>query len=329
MSGLTDRPIPKKAFFSADNLLSNDKIYILPNRFGMLYMLVILIMILTGATYANNLIYLLGFFLFSVFVSGMVQTHSNINGVELQVTLIEDTYEDDPVKIYLVFKNRTKKTKQTLRAQLSNSDYQLEIPAKADIVESHKSASAVLEISGHKRGYYKCPKLKVYTNFPMGLFISWMYKYSEKSFYIYPKPQNYFGSKFRLIGDSEEQKEGKALDKKTDTDFREHREYRQGESYRHIDWKAYARKRPLMVKTFEGESGRQKVFDYSSLVHLNSEERLRQLSYWITESLRSQDSFQIIMPGEKSGMSHGITHAKACLQLLAVYGMTSEKKEAA
>lgn len=320
MSGLTESALPKR-FFSAHKLLKSNKIYIIPNRFGALYMLVIFIMILTGATYSNNLIYLLGFFLFSVFVSGMVQTHSNINGVEVQVTSIDDSYEREVVRIHMIFKNRTKKIKQTLRAQLpKDSMYRLEIPAKADIVEAHKMVYASFEMNHHTRGVYSSPRLKVYTNFPMGLFVSWMYQISDKKYYIYPRPENFAGSKYQLIGESQELREGKTIDKQTDSDFREHREYRQGESYRHIDWKAYARKRPLLVKTFEGDSGVQKVFDYSKLVKLTPEKRLRQLSFWITESLRAHESFQLILPTERTGMGDGLSHARRCLRALAVFG---------
>ena len=320
MSGSTEAAFPKRSF-SAQSLLKSNKIYILPNRFGLLYLLVILIMVLTGATYSNNLIYLLGFFLFSVFVSGMVQTHSNVNGTEVQVSSIDDAYEDQNVRIHLIFKNRTKKLKQTLRVQLpKGNEYILEVPAKAEIVEAHKMVSASFEINHHKRGVYRCPRLKVYTNFPMGLFVSWMYQNSEKDYYIYPRPENFPGSQYQLMGESQELRKGKAIDKQTDSDFREHREYRQGESYRHIDWKAYARKRPLLVKTFEGDSGVQKVFNYSQLYHLSPEERLRQLSYWITESLRANESFQLILPDERTGMSDGLAHARNCLRALAVFG---------
>ncbi len=316
-----------KPLLSVQNFLKPNKIYIIPNRFGLLYMVVIIIMVLTGATYSNNLIYLLGFFLFSVFVSGMVQTHINLNGVSVQVSSIDDAYEGEVVRVHLAFKNQTKKTKQTLRAQLPrDNEYRMEIPAKVDIVEAHKTVYSSLEVNHHKRGVYNALRLKVYTNFPMGLFVSWMYQGSEKEYFIYPRPENFSGSEYQRMGESQELRVGKTADKKADSDFREHKEYRQGESYRHIDWKAYARKRPLLVKTFEGETGIQKVFDYSKLTHLNPEERLRQLSFWITESLRANENFQLILPYERTGMSDGLTHAKKCLRSLATFSKNKGMK---
>lgn len=297
----------------------NKKIYIIPNRFGHLYLLVIIIMVLTGATYSNNLIYLLGFFLFSVFASGMVQTHSNLNGTDADVLSIEDAFADQPVTIHLKVINETKKTKQTLRLQMADKKYRDEVPAKADIVESHKSVSCRLTMRPHTRGCYQLGKLKLYTNYPVGLFESWMYLKFDKKYYIYPRPIDHVGDQYRLFGDEKDKIKGANLARQTDTDFREHRVYRPGEPYRHVDWKAFARSRDLLVKTFEGDSGVQKIFVYDDLKSLDPEKRLEQLSFWISESMKNEEGFQLVLPHFRSSMGDGVQHAKFCLRALAEF----------
>jgi uncharacterized protein (DUF58 family) len=319
MSELTKR-LKSFSFASpSDWIFQFNKIYIFPTKYGLLYLLVIFIMILTGATYANNLIYLLGFFLFSVFASGMVQTHSNLNGTDVEVVQVEDTFAGEPARIHLKVKNQTKKLKQTLRVQVADKKIRDEIPAKAEIVEAHKSVACSFYVQAKTRGCFDLPRLKVYTNFPVGLFESWMFQAAERHYFVYPSPENYSGSLYRLWGEADKVISGKNLSHQTDSDFKEHRPYRAGESYRHIDWKAFARKRPLLVKTFDGDTGVKKIYCYADLGHLNPEQRLRQLSFWITESLRAHEPFQLVLPNFKSALGEGSAHARTCLRELASF----------
>lgn len=302
-----------------DKVAKSNKIYILPNRFGSLYFFVIFIMILTGATYSNNLIYLLGFFLFSVFSAGMVQTHNNLKGLLLKVIRVEDSHEGDMVRVIVELTNSTKNIKQTIRVQLYDKDLRQEIPAKFDILHPHKSMTAELLVKAPKRGEYKLGRLKLYTNFPLGLFVAWLYEVPDNvSYFVYPKNKD-FNSKFQLYGEEKKKKKRRLLSVQSDNDFKEHKRYQVGESHRHIDWKVYARKRLLLVKAFDGESGEHRVFRYHELKHLNFEQRLQQLTYWISFAKKGNHNFRLDLPNRKVSFGSGTTHVQRCLRELAIF----------
>jgi len=61
-----------------------ERIYIVPTRFGFLYGFGIFVTISAGVIYSNNLVYLLSFFLVSLIVIGMIQTHNNIKGLQIE-----------------------------------------------------------------------------------------------------------------------------------------------------------------------------------------------------------------------------------------------------
>ena len=308
-------------------ILKNNKIYIIPTRFGILYFIVIIVMILTGATYSNNLIYLLGFFLFSVFVSGMVQTHNNIKGLQIKILNVEDCFEGEDTQVMVQILNPTKKTKQTIRIIASDKSIRHEIPGKAEVIEPHKSVTLQFPIQTQERGDFQLKKVNIYTNYPVGLFRSWMYQKVSFTYFVYPRPLNFSQSRFQLKGEKENLRAGSESYHSLESDFKEHRNYQYGESYRRIDWKAYARKRLLLVKNFDGSSGNLKSFDYNELSHLNTEQKLQQLSFWIFESKREKESFQLILPQFKLSSGNTESHAKSGLRALAIFSEKGKYSE--
>ncbi|MES2965054.1 MAG: hypothetical protein V4760_14305, partial [Bdellovibrionota bacterium] len=59
-----------------------NRVYILPTGFGLVFIAGALVMILVGATYQNNLVNLLAFFMLSLVFIGMIQTHNNLKDVK-------------------------------------------------------------------------------------------------------------------------------------------------------------------------------------------------------------------------------------------------------
>ena len=64
-------------------------------------------------------------------------------------------------------------------------------------------------------------------------------------------------------------------------DFSGVRPHVPGESLRHVDWKAYARGRPLSVKQFTGGEGSELWLDAALVADLPLEEALSQLALWV------------------------------------------------
>ncbi|OYZ15232.1 MAG: hypothetical protein B7Y39_16560 [Bdellovibrio sp. 28-41-41] len=84
------------------------------------------------------------------------------------------------------------------------------------------------------------------------------------------------------------------MDSKSDN-FLGHKEYNQFENYKRIDWKVYARKNKLFVKTFETESSRICFIDFPEYFKNfpDIEKRIKQLTKWIAEAQKWNTLFII------------------------------------
>ncbi len=62
------------------------------------------------------------------------------------------------------------------------------------------------------------------------------------------------------------------------------RPFRDGDSPRQVDWKAYAREAPLMVKEYQPVGSDLRWFDFAQLTGLDTEARLAQLARWVVDA---------------------------------------------
>src|SRR6476620_10918667 len=77
----------------------NNKVYIVPTKFGMALFASVLFMLMAGAAYGNNLVNLLGFFLAAIGFVTMIQTHNNIRGVKVTSVQMEPGYAGSTVRL--------------------------------------------------------------------------------------------------------------------------------------------------------------------------------------------------------------------------------------
>jgi len=99
-------------------------------------------------------------------------------------------------------------------------------------------------------------------------------------------------------------------------DFAGVREWQPGDSPRHIDWRAVARGRPLMVKTWASGGSAALHMDWETLP-LPEPERAGQLVRWIQMAEQQGLSYSLNLPDEKIAVGQGESHARRCLQALA------------
>ncbi len=61
-------------------------------------------------------------------------------------------------------------------------------------------------------------------------------------------------------------------------------------------WKAYARGAPLLVKEYTASGSAERLFDFSALAGLDTEQRLSQLAQWIVGSAADGERFGLQLP---------------------------------
>jgi uncharacterized protein (DUF58 family) len=99
------------------------------------------------------------------------------------------------------------------------------------------------------------------------------------------------------------------------------RPFRDGDSPRQVDWKAYAREAPLLVKEYSQTSGELREFDFATLAPLDTEARLSQLARWVVEAETRGERYGVALPGVRLAPDRGPAHRHRCLAALALFGI--------
>ena len=248
----------------------------------------------------------------ALFVIGMVQTNSNLRGIEfekLQIPLVE---EDSLGSSVLWLKSRNKEDHHQLQIRLMEENHEHKFIA--DKISAKTLTPIRFGIQAQDRGKKKLFKMHVSTVFPFGLFYAWRVFPIEIYYDVYPKPMGRRElPEAQMIGEAFQVDLGNTGD-----DYSQHIKYQPGHSQRHIDWKAYARGRPLLVKEFtDGDRSSYQI----SLEQTNGMllERLRQMSLWvhICEQKKVAYSFQLAQKSIPPGM--GLHQRNVCLKALAEF----------
>jgi uncharacterized protein (DUF58 family) len=138
-------------------------------------------------------------------------------------------------------------------------------------------------------------------------------------YYIYPQARG--NADWPELHPSGEQ--GSPASLKPGDDFSGVRAYLPGESLRHVDWKAYARGRPLSVKQFTGGSGHELWLDAAEMGALPLEARLSQLALWIVNAEKAEIPYALKLGRTTLPLGLGTEHARRALEALAVAGAGS------
>ena len=125
-----------------------------------------------------------------------------------------------------------------------------------------------------------------------------------------------------------EQYDGKASTSTIEgDDFAGLRQHRKGESLRHISWKAYARGRGLLTKTFQGQARPSLWIDWSQVRAGSQEEKLGMMAALVLAAENEEQKYGLRLPDLTLEQDYGSAHKHACLQALAVFRQTDFNHE--
>lgn len=292
------------------------KIYILPTRFGVLYLVSIISILLAGAIYNNNLVNLLGFFLLAIALVSMVQTHNNLKNIYLQAVATDPGFADGHVSMSVALENSGRDPRFNLMVRppkkysltYENEDL---APLQGRGLLKKRSSYAI-----NKRGRHTINRVRVSTVYPVGLFESWIYLDTDASFVVYPvrKGTPILPSTF-LHG----QEGANLAPSRGGDDFRGHRAYIHGDPGSRIDWKAFARGRPLLVKEFDDGNPHAVILNWDETPGSDIEAKLSQLALWIERAHSSRLRYGIKLPGLEIPPNEGVKHYDRCMTELALY----------
>ncbi|MCU7960105.1 MAG: DUF58 domain-containing protein [gamma proteobacterium symbiont of Bathyaustriella thionipta] len=284
------------------------QIYIIPSRYGVIFALMALLMLIGSINYNNNLGFLLCFLLISLALVSMLHTWRNLFQLQIKIRADEQVFSGQSYRVGIQISDLQQRQRPAIQADSKQAAVQ-----KTDL-RAGQSATLELRLPAGQRGWQNIPRLRLFTVFPLGLFHAWTWIYSPQKILVYPKPGELPGINelldYRVASRGDR---GRGAD-----DFVALREYQIGDSPRHIYWPAIARSDSLLCKQFGGDRAEQIWLDWKT-TQGDTESRLSQLCAGLLQADRQQWRYGLNLPGLSINPDFGSKHLHRCLKMLALY----------
>lgn len=322
--------------------LSMRRIYIVPTRAGLQCGGLLLLMLAGSLNYNLGLGYALTFLLGACVLADMVATARNLAGLTLtpgrampvfagaaasfQIELAPAAGRQH-YALWLGFQaDGTTMVPCDLGADASNSPggnghtIGSSGAGAAGGASKLHAASIVLHAATSTRGWQTAGRIRLVTRFPLGLFRAWSYWQPAQKVLVYPAPEyppmplptSASGShRSHKLGGSDH--------------FAGLRDYRPGDSPRHLAWRQIARHASedhaaLLARQFDGATAGALHFDLAQLPALLSlEQKLSRLCAWVLAAEACALPYSLQLGQQQITRSLGPNQQHACLRALALY----------
>jgi uncharacterized protein (DUF58 family) len=296
---------------NAEVFLGRRQLYILPSAAGGLYAVLVAVVLIAAINYGNGMIFGLAFLLAAIGVVSMLHTHRNLHRLRLRAAAASPVFAGETARFPVCLTNDSARPRHALA--IEHEGCVLETFDLAPRAE----ACAMLPVTARRRGWLEAPAFHVSTRFPLGLLYSWSRRVRlESRCLVYPAPAA-AGAVITEAGGGESG-EGAARSGAGE-DFLGQREYRAGDSLRHVNWRAVARGQGWLTKEFGGGAGSTVWLDWDDWPGLEAEARLSLLCRAVLDAERAGLAYGLRLPGETLAPAAGEDHQARCLERLALF----------
>ena len=313
----------------APALLSRRHIYILPTRFGWLFLIVLLAMLFGSINYTLSLGFVLTFLLAGMGNMAMLHTWRNLAHLTVESHRAQPVFAGEDAVFEIKVKDNKSRARYSIAAHFELPDTRKRTPSEivyADI-EAQQELTLRLKLPTKKRGWLQPGRITFFTEFPLSLFHAWAYvslgdktdaslgDNASQRCLVYPHPAS---SALPLPLTADQGEAGAADSKSGDDDFAGHRTYQYGDSPKRVDWKASSREQGLLTKQFQGESQTSIWLDWALTPGNDTEQRIRQLTRWVVDAHTDRQNYGLRLPRIEIAPDTGEGHYRQCLQALAL-----------
>lgn len=292
--------------------LTQRRVFILPTKRGMGLVLTIFLLLLTAFVYNNNLVYLLCFWVASVFFVTILHTYKSLSGLVVNIGQAWPVFAGDVARFQLTVDNPGAQARLALVVKLHDE--------QAFDLDAHASKVLNLLLPVSKRGWQPMGTVTLSSSYPFGIFRAWSPLRFDCQVLVYPRPSRHFVP-LPLPSEGRHTKVGsRMIDCAGKDDFDGIRDYRPGDSLRQIHWRAYAKGQGLLSKQYVTETGDTELWlDYERTPGGQREERLSMLCRWILDAEKAGLRYGLRLPGKQINPDQGSKHRSACLEALALF----------
>lgn len=294
-------------------VLGQRRVYILPTRYGWLYALVLVMMVLGAINYNLSLGFVLAFLLAGMAFTGMLHTWRNLARLHITGARTNAVFAGGDAQFTLNLFNPTDDARYAVglsRERRGRGEAQFtDVPA-------HAAAQVSVSVPAERRGKLRPGRLTLFTHFPLGLYVAWSYVEPDVFCIVYPRP----APEGLPLPPAEPAVGTGASHGSGQEDFAGLRPWHIGDPPRHIAWKATARGQGLLTKQFTGQAATEFWLAWDHLPsHMPTEEKLSSLTRWVLDADAQHLHYGLRLPGSIIAMATGDAHRNRCLEALALH----------
>ena len=307
-------------------VLNQRRVFILPSKAGLGFGVLLMVMFIGSINYNLSLGFGLTFLVAACAVIDMHLTFRNLAYLHLAPGRVAPVFAGEDAQFEMHLMNRRRHDRFAIRIgfmeqrESSRLGAAPALSAQAVDVAALASTCVVLSTPALTRGWFAAPRVRLSTQFPLGLLTAWSYWRPQVNALVYPRPEA-DAPPLPFAGDTKNDGVGRA----GHDDFAGIRNYRPGDSIRHLAWRQIARidldsGGTLVTKQFEGGSATSLVIDFAELpVALDLETRLSRMTRWVLEAESRALAYGFRLGGTRLDAAHGPAQQQACLRALALY----------
>jgi uncharacterized protein (DUF58 family) len=281
--------------------LHRRRIYIVPTQFGVGFSILLLVMLTGALNYSNNAALLLTCLIGAASMTSMLVAFRTLNGLSLYSIRAGRAVAGQPIDLMVDF-----------RATRLRNAVRIDVEGNTSAFDVDGDAAIAIRIATEHRGWQALPRIRVWSTWPLGMFRAWSWLHPDYAVLVWPRPE--------LAGPPPNlpDNDNRRTRLKRGDDLAALRDYRSGDSQRHIAWKASARHPNLLVKDFEQPESRQEWrLDWRHLGGLDPEARIARLARWLGEARLQSRRYSLTLPDETIESGSGEAHYTRCMDALA------------
>lgn len=290
--------------------LHRRNIYILPTRFGALFIVILVGMLIGSVNYNNNLGFLLTFLLAGIAFVGLFQTYFELMGLTVDAAASEPVFAGDIATVQVRVKSGRRRRSSLQFFFRKKAPETIQLSARGDVLVG-------VTVPTEKRGLLDPGALTIDSRYPLGLFRAWARIMPGTVGLVYPKPlaSQLNGERLQGGDDSHSRQSIPGVE-----DFKGLSPYQPGDPPQRIFWKAFSKGQGLFTKSFTGPAGDVLLLSMDRTGGWDEERKLSKLCHQVLAAARRQIPFGLQIGGRMIPPGKGMHHRHNCLKALALYG---------
>jgi uncharacterized protein (DUF58 family) len=289
--------------------LNARQIYILPSRWSIFYILMLLALLIGAINYTLSLAYFVTFLLASLANVAILHTWRNLAYLEISAINNSAVFAGDITHVNIKIREIKNRTRYVIFSGFANNI------AITNTIKANESCTYSIPLMTSKRGSLPLPKLKVYTTFPLNLFHAWAVVELNFNFIVYPKPSD---TQRPISSTIDPDNAGSKTANTSNDDFIGHKTYQIGDLPSKVDWKASSRGIGMFSKQYAGEANETILFHWAQTKG-DKETRISQLTRSVIDAHAARQMYGLYLNDQvKFTPDNSVAHYHSCLKALAL-----------